>query len=165
MSQADCGTPPIAPTPIHARLALLAGDWSGTTTVWFEPGVVGDVSPVVGSIRSVLGGRFVVWDYAGSLGGKALAGVLTLGWHVDRRRYEASWIDSFHNGSAIMSCVGAADDSAISVLGHYGPEGGEWGWRTSLEFADTADTLIIRAWNIAPGEPEALALESRLQRS
>ena len=61
------------PTPVHARLATLAGDWQGSTSVWFEPGKVGDVSPVAGSIRSVLGGRFIVWEYTGSLGGKPMA--------------------------------------------------------------------------------------------
>ena len=154
-----------AVSPTHARLASLVGDWAGSTTVWFEPGTIGDQSPAAGSIRSVLGGRFIVWEYAGSLGGKPLSGMLTLGWHIDRRRFEASWIDSFHNGSAVMACVGGADDPAISVLGHYGPEGGEWGWRTALEFDDGGSELLIRAWNIGPGEPEALALETRLRRS
>ena len=50
-------------------------------------------------------------------------------------QYEASWVDSFHNNTAIMFCVGTATENGFSVLGSYpDPTGGpDWGWRTEVE--------------------------------
>lgn len=158
-----CTPQAFQPSPAHTALAAMAGDWEGRTQVWFEPGTVPDDSPVRGTVRSVLEGRFIVWDYVGSLGGKPLSGQFLIGWHVDKRRFESSWVDSFHTGTSILISNGLPDDPAISVLGHYGPEGGEWGWRTAFEL-EAPDALVIRAWNIMPGGEDMLAVETRLRR-
>ena len=159
----DCT--PQAPklTDAHRQLAAMTGDWSGTTRVWFEPGKVGDESPVRGTIRSALDDRFIVFEYTGALGGKPLAGLLLFGFHIDRNRFEAAWIDSFHCGSAIMSSTGEPGAADANVLGHYGPPGGEWGWRTALAL-EASGELVITAWNIAPDGQEDLAVETRLKR-
>ena len=40
---------------IHAHLSILVGEWSGTTKTWFEPDVIGDESPMTGSVTNALG--------------------------------------------------------------------------------------------------------------
>lgn len=150
----------------HAMLGRLAGEWAGTCRTWFEPGVLADESPVHGTIRTVLEGRFALHEYASALGGEAHAGVALYGYDLQQKRYVAAWVDSFHNGTTILfSQTHAAEDSPFSVLGSYiDPSGGpDWGWRTAIE-QPAPDHLVITHYNIMPGEAEAKAVEMDYRR-
>ncbi len=69
-------------------------------------------------------------------------------------RFMISWVDSFHNGSALMLSEGSGllRGNAVSILGHYpGADGGPlWGWRTEVRLVD-ADHLTITHFNLPPG--------------
>jgi hypothetical protein len=90
----------------HHFLAQLAGNWAGKSKLWLEPDVIADESPVHGSIQLVLDGRFAIYLYQGSIEGEPQHGIFTFGYNTTENRYEASWVDSFHNNTAIMFCVG-----------------------------------------------------------
>lgn len=149
----------------HTFLARLVGGWLGITKLWLEPGVLSDESPVQGSIQLVLDGRFALYLYQGSVEGEPQHGMFTFGYNTILDQFEASWVDSFHNNTAIMFCVGQPGENGFEVLGHYpSPTGGpDWGWRTEVELLD-ADHLAITAYNISPEGDEAKAAESRLTR-
>ena len=149
----------------HHFLAQLAGGWSGTSRVWFEPDKLADESPVVGTIQLVLDGRFALFLYQGSLEGESQHGMFTFGFNTTLERYEASWVDSFHNNTAIMFCIGAAAENGFSVLGSYpDPTGGpDWDWRTEVVLVDP-DHLTLMAYNIPPEGEEFKAVETRLTR-
>ena len=53
------------------------------------------------------GGRFMLYEYEGSLGGEPLQGAAIYGYNQAKEQFEAAWVDSFHNGSALMYSVGA----------------------------------------------------------
>lgn len=155
-----------APGGAHHRLAQLAGSWAGTARTWFEPDKLADASPIAGTIRPVLDGRFAVHEYRGSLQGKPLTGIAIHGYHIDLDRYETAWIDSFHCGTAIMLSLGErrGDDAPLSVLGQYSVPGSEpWGWRTAIEMPDP-DHLVITHYNVMPGGAEARAVEIQYTR-
>lgn len=149
----------------HHFLAQLAGGWSGTSRLWLEPGKLADESPVTGSIQLVLDGRFVLYLYQGSIEGESQHGMYTFGFNTTLERYEASWVDSYHNNTAIMFCTGSAKGNGFFVLGSYpDPSGGpDWGWRTEVDLVDV-DHLIITAYNIHPEYGEARATEAVLTR-
>lgn len=149
----------------HHFLLQLAGGWAGISRVWFEPDKVADESPQVGNIQLILDGRFALYLYQGSIQGEAQHGLFTFGYNTTLDRYEASWVDSFHNNTAIMFCTGNAKDNGFFVLGSYpDPNGGpDWGWRTEVELVDT-DHLRITAYNIHPEGDEAKATEVSLTR-
>lgn len=123
----------------HQRLARMAGQWSGTTRVWFEPDKPpASESPQHGSLRRVLGGRFVLHEYSTSFDGKEQQGIALIGLHLDEGAFECACIDSFHTGTAIMFSVAAAGDDPFAVLGSYG--GGN-GWNVSA-----SRCYSCRAW-------------------
>ena len=149
----------------HHFLAQLVGAWTGTSRLWLEPDVLADESPVQGSITLVLEGRFAIYLYQGSIEGEPQHGMFTFGYNTTLDQYEASWLDSFHNNTAIMFCSGAPKENGFIVLGSYpDPTGGpDWGWRTEVTLED-ADHLVIAAYNILPDGLEAQATEARLTR-
>jgi hypothetical protein len=149
----------------HHFLSQLAGGWTGISRLWLEPDTLTDQSPVVGNIQLILDGRFALYLYQGAIQDEPQHGLFTFGYNTLLDRYEASWVDSWHNNTAIMFCTGSATDHGFSVLGSYpDPNGGpDWGWRTEVELVD-ADHLVITAYNISPEGGEAMATEARLTR-
>lgn len=150
----------------HMTLAGMAGAWQGTTRVWFEPDKPAAMEARQGgTLRSVLGGRFLLHEYRYGEGEQAGEGIALYGLHLDENAYEAAWVDSFHTGSAIMFSTASADDSRFKALGSYGDGqgGARWGWRTEIAQPST-DELVITMFNIAPDGGESRALETRYER-
>ncbi|HEY1137475.1 MAG TPA: DUF1579 family protein [Xanthomonadaceae bacterium] len=148
----------------HQHLGRMAGEWEGTYRLWFEPDMLAAESAQRGTLRAVLGGRFLLHEYSWDFDGRSYAGIALYGYHIDERRWECAWVDSFHTGSSIMFSVSPEDAVAerFSVLGSYGdgqtPPGPRWGWRTAIEQPDD-DTLVILMTNIAPDGREGQAVE------
>ncbi|KAA6439365.1 DUF1579 domain-containing protein [Dyadobacter flavalbus] len=150
---------------IHQHLQAMTGDWEGNTKTWFEPGVIADESPMTASIRPILGGRFLLFQYQGSLDGTALEGSATIGYDLENEKFQVSWIDSFHMGTAIMHSEGSSVEHGFSVLGSYGgPEiPVPWGWRTVMQLVEL-DQLVVTAYNISPEGKEDKATETIFRR-
>src|SRR5574338_640433 len=91
----------------HHRLAGLVGSWTGVSSTWQEPGADPMQAPLQGSIQLVLDGRFALFLYQSTMHSETQLGIFTFGFNTLLERYEASWIDSFHNNTAMMFCTGA----------------------------------------------------------
>jgi hypothetical protein len=149
----------------HHFLAQLAGGWGGTSKRWEETGVLMGEAPMIGNIQLILDGRFALFLYQSAVEGESQHGVFTFGYNTLSDHYEASWVDSFHNNTAIMFCIGSSVENGFSVLGSYpDPTGGpDWGWRTVVELLDK-DHLMVTAYNISPEGGEAKVTQARLTR-
>ncbi|MDO9372809.1 MAG: DUF1579 domain-containing protein [Ferruginibacter sp.] len=146
----------------HFELAKLVGEWEGNAKTWFEPDNVADESPVRGTMRLILDGRFIMHEYKGSFGGKPLEGMAIFGYHLELQKFQCAWIDSFHNGAAMMFSEGKKAGKFLDVLGSYAyvtPELEQhWGWRTEIDIKDK-DEVIITAYNITPEGEETKATQ------
>jgi len=150
----------------HKRLSDLIGNWTGNTKTWFEANILSDESPSSAVITSILDGRFISFDYQGTLDGKFFEGKMIIGFDIPYQKFTASWIDSFHMGTQIMLSSGDATSNGFSIIGSYGsPEYGDlpWGWKTELEIV-SQDEIIFTAYNISPEGEEAKATESIYKR-
>jgi hypothetical protein len=150
---------------VHAQLARMAGQWEGRFRLWFEPGKPAEESVQRGCIRVLLGGRVLLHEYAGICAGEPMEGVALIAHHLDERRYESAWAESFGTGTSIMFSTGDGGDPRLSMLGRYadGQGGSRWGWRTVIEQPDN-HTLDLRMYNITPDGDEALAVEVNYRR-
>ncbi|RKH63765.1 DUF1579 domain-containing protein [Corallococcus aberystwythensis] len=150
----------------HHLLSRLVGAWEGVARTWFQPDKLEDESPISGTFRSVLDGRFVVHEYTSAMGGKPLSGVATLGYHLDKQQFTMSWVDTFHVGTDIMPLLGEPGVSdRISVTGSYftGEQSPRWGWRVDIEVKGP-DALVITHFNIEPGAAPQKAIEIQYKR-
>ncbi|WP_207421136.1 DUF1579 domain-containing protein [Desertivirga brevis] len=150
-------------TGAHFQLSRLVGKWKGTTKTWFDPSKLEDESAISGTMKLILDGRFIMHEYESSFGDKPITGMAIYGYHLELRKFQCAWIDSFHNGTAMMFSEGKKDEREISVLGGYTyvtPETEQhWGWRTDIAFSSD-DEIIITAFNISPEGQEFKATET-----
>lgn len=152
---------------VHYQLSRLAGEWKGTAKTWFEPDKVEDESPINGTMRLILGGRFILHEYKGSFGDTPTEGLAIYGYELGLKKLQSAWIDSFHSGTAIMFSEGKRGEEDLNMLGSYAyvtPEIEQhWGWRTEIEIL-SEDELKITAYNISPKGEEARATEVEYHR-
>jgi hypothetical protein len=159
------------PGGAHAFLASLEGEWEGMARTWFDAGqeAESDISPVKGSFRSILGGRFAMHEYTGTLMGEPLEGVAIHGYDLGEDRFVTAWVDSAHNGSAIMLSEGerGAWPGTSSVLGSYADYSTaghpRWGWRTEITLPEP-DRLLVTHYNISPDGEEYTGVEFDYRR-
>lgn len=148
---------------MHATFAAMAGAWQGVTRTWFGPDQLANEAPIRGTLRSVLGGRFLLHEYECTFDGRPESGMALYGYHIDEAQFEAAWIDDFHTGTAIQYAAGQGGH--FNVLGSYFAGAGEprWGWRTEItQPAD--DRLLIAMYNIPPGGEAVKAVEFDYRR-
>ncbi|KRB99897.1 hypothetical protein ASE11_09575 [Hydrogenophaga sp. Root209] len=69
-----------------------------------------------GSIRVLLGGRVRLHEYTGHCSGEPMEGVALIAHHLDERRYESAWAESFGTGTSIMFSTGISDDPRMDNI-------------------------------------------------
>ena len=150
----------------HQELLKFAGNWKGTTKVWFEADVLADESPIEGSIEPVLEGRFLLHRYNTHFKNRSVEGIYMIGFDLQSNQFQVAWIDSFHMSTAIMFSKGNANDHDFEVLGAY-PDHQQppqyWGWRTDMHFE--GEELVIVAYNISPTGESSKATEIRYSKA
>ncbi|MCC9599015.1 DUF1579 domain-containing protein [Stieleria sp. JC731] len=138
----------------------LPGKWQGICRTWFEPDVLSDESEISGTFELAINDRFIRHLYCSSLKMKARFGEELYAFNPVTRRWQCSWVDSFHMSEAIMFSEGEWLENKLAVFGNYDVGDGhpQWGWKTVLEFADENE-VVITSFNVTPEGEEAKAVE------
>lgn len=172
MDLSTVATGPFSATDLHARLARMAGRWTGTARTYADPSdpAAAEVAPWEGTIAMLLGGRFLRFAYVSRAFGEPIAGELTVAYEKGDRLFRMSWIDSLHTSGAILVSESepvpdGGGAATISAFGTYfaGEGAPRWGWRTELD-DHAGGALRIRMFNIEPGGSESLGVEIDLAR-
>ena len=148
----------------HALLASMVGEWQGTARTWFEPGKIGDESPIKGTTRLVANGNFLLHEYEGTLMDEPMQGLAIIGYYIGGKQWQTAWVNNHHNGTRIMVSEGTEAADKPNVLGSYpAGEGPDWGWRTTLELK-SPKKLVLMHYNITPEGEESSAVEFDYKR-
>ncbi len=151
----------------HFKLSMLEGKWEGTTKTWFDPAKLEDESPITGTMKLIFDGRFILHEYESSIGDKPISGMALYGYDLNTQKFQSAWVDTFHNGTAIMFSEGKKGEISLNVVGSYtyiAPEmEQQWGWRTEIIIVNDFE-IIISAFNISPEGEESRATETAYKK-
>ncbi|MCW2927812.1 MAG: hypothetical protein JWM86_1780 [Thermoleophilia bacterium] len=137
------------------------GEWEGDYRLWLRGGEQPDAeSATRATVTSELhGGTLLLrYDWRYEARGQAGLAIIT---RTGDGGIEMGWSDTFHSATGVMH--NDAVGTAATVYATYGPADAPWGWRTEFKMP-SADELVIRAYNIPHGRPEAIATEASYRR-
>jgi uncharacterized protein (TIGR03067 family) len=135
------------------------GEWSGKTKL-LMPGERDRTSDSKLTIAKTAMGKFLTLSYTWSYDGNDQQGMLLLG--AGKNGSVASWVDSWHNGNAIMAMRGESAGN-VTLLGSYpAPPGPDWKWRFVI--SEDGGKLKFVMTNISPKGEEYPAVEAEYQR-
>jgi hypothetical protein len=151
----------------HHQLSKLEGEWKGITRVWFDPAKLEDESPITGTMRLLMDGKYVLHEYKTTFGDKEVTGIAIYAYNLDLQKFQCAWIDSFHTATMILFSEGRKANQEMEVLGSYAyvtPDTEQyWGWRTNIEIV-SPEEIVITAFNISPDGNETKATETLYQK-
>lgn len=154
--------PPVACPEPFAALADRLGAFAGDGLLVLQPHAPDERAPAALRLSTVLGGRLLRLQHGWLRSdGRPCAGELTLGVSEGEGLLLGAWVDSFHNGSAVMGLSGPIPDGGpLRLEGSFfaGPGLARWGWQ--IELGPDGDAgLLLRMFVVPPGEAPALAVE------
>jgi len=158
MSQAtDSETPSALGHPFFNRLV---GDWEGTVTTWLEPDKIYDESSIRGTFAPAINGRFLRHTYDGFMKDKPRNGEELFAFNPIIKKFEVTWVDSFHMSQAILFSDGSEIENGFSVFGTWDAGEGipKWGWRTDYVL-NGDDELIVTSYVVTPEGEESKGVE------
>jgi hypothetical protein len=107
----------MSPNENHAFLKNFAGEWNTESKAWMQPGAPPTVSQATADAELILGGRFVMTKFHGSMFGQPFEGIQILGYDNLQQKYTTFWID---NSSTVFYLMSGARDTSGSVVNQAG---------------------------------------------
>jgi hypothetical protein len=150
--------PPMTAAP---TLREMVGEWTGHNQLWLMPGAPVRESATTATVSLVAGDRYLVMRYHWADEGKPQDGHMIVRLADDSTDTDIAWVDSWHQGAAIMRLAGVqkGPDAVIGRGSYPAPTGPDWGWKVGV-FAEGKDRFVMRMWNITPDGQEMLAVEA-----
>lgn len=150
----------------HKKLQQLQGSWKGTIKSWFGTEEPVDESEISGNIKSVLDGRFALYEYKSFFQGKPTEGIALIGYFIKEDKFQFAWADTLHTCTSIMFSESTPLAQKFEVHGIY--NGNEnpprtWGWKTMIEILED-NTLEIVCYIKSPQGIEHISTHAVLKR-
>ncbi|HAO27115.1 MAG TPA: hypothetical protein DCQ68_04330 [Chryseobacterium indologenes] len=128
-----------SPGEMHKVLEKFKGNWTANVSTW----VVDNGQPVISKAECtntmILGGRYLVTDYKGSVMGMPFDAVKTMGYDKAKKKFVSSLIDNM--GTGFMQTEGEWDENTKSInfkgkIPDPTQPGKEWEARETYTFLD-----------------------------
>ena len=103
----------MTPGDIHTMLAKSNGTWNVETSMYMAPGAPPETSKGKAVNKMILGGRYQVSEFKGTMMGQPFEGVSTLGYDKHKNIFENTWVDNM--GTGITKMTGTWDEAAKSI--------------------------------------------------
>lgn len=98
----------MSPGENHKHLAWYAGDWTFTNKMWMDPSQPPLESTGTMTGEMVLGGRYALTHWKGSMMGMPFEGRGTEAYDNLKKQYVSSWVDNM--GTGILYMTGTCED-------------------------------------------------------
>jgi hypothetical protein len=103
----------MTPGPIQQMMAKSVGAWTGTVTMWMQPGAPPTTSTMETNNEMILGGRYLQGLNKGSMMGMPFEGIGITGYDNARKIFVSSWVDNM--GTGIIYMEGNWDENAKTI--------------------------------------------------
>src|SRR3972149_578145 len=103
----------------------------GRGRTWGGPRVLHDESPITGEIRTLLGGRDLVYTYSATIGGESVSGTALIGPRQGGGATVA-WVDSWHTSGLVMCSHGEWSGAGLEGSTTSRAEDADWEWTTRM---------------------------------
>src|SRR5688500_7534719 len=132
------------------RLLACAGAWEGRNRVEVTPGEPVEESASRMIVTPVLRDTFVRFDHTWSWKQEPQIGSMLIGFDGKSGAASIHWIDTWHNGTRVMSLTGRFEpDGRLVVRGHFPVSPGpDWGWR--IEISANQGRLKVDMFCVTP---------------
>ena len=155
----------MAPNENHAFLANFVGDWDVATNAWMRP----DAKPATGqgtyTAQMILGGRFVMMNYKGTIFGQPFEGFQIIGYDNIKKKYETFWIDNSSTSFYLSEGVRDQEGTTLADTGLW-PDpmtGGTIKVRDEMKLAGP-DAFIYELYMTQPDGTEFKSLQNMAVR-
>ncbi|HQW84296.1 MAG TPA: DUF1579 domain-containing protein [Ferruginibacter sp.] len=101
------------PGEMHKWMEKTNGTWEADITTWMDPSAPPEKSKGTMVQSSILGGRYVVGKYAGTVFGQKTEGQFTMGYDNAKKLFVSTWIDNQGTGMVYLS--GNYDDKTKTL--------------------------------------------------
>lgn len=127
---------------VHGQLNLLAGNWQGKLSMWFESGKIVEEHQITGSIWPVLGGRFMLHEYRGRCPGKSFEGMAIYGYNLEDDLFQSVWMENLEMETGMCFAQGQREGQLFGVSGTCGSKE-EYHRKTEIELVHE-NHMVIR---------------------
>jgi hypothetical protein len=103
----------MTPGDVHAMLAKSNGTWNVETSMFMAPGAPPETSKGKAVNKMILGGRYQVTEFKGTMMGQPFEGISTLGYDKHKNVFENTWVDNM--GTGITKMTGPWDEATKSI--------------------------------------------------
>jgi hypothetical protein len=101
------------PGPQHAEFALQEGIWKTSMKAYMEPGMPPMVVDGESTMKTIMGGRYLVEEFVSDFMGMPFEGMLLQGYDNLSQEYWSIWIDSTSTGYMASRGQKGADGSLV----------------------------------------------------
>jgi hypothetical protein len=154
----------MAVTENHSRLKFFVGSWDVSSTMWSFPGTPPTTSQNSGQVTSIMGGRFIMMKFSGTIMGQPFEGIQIVGYDNMQKKYVTFWIDSSSTAFFLLSGTYDAAKNTWMDTGQWAdPMGGTTPVRGVTQILGP-DEYIYEMYMGMPDGKEFKSLENRCLR-